>query len=154
MPTITKQELKGEPARKAAAPASTVVTAPATPVLGTARLSSPHSISAQEAREQGENAVTRGALERAERHVSGFSPLPKAGDQPKRITVDREGKIIPEGSATEGGTVLVGAEAEAYEAAHGGAKESAKTANKERKAKSATKTRTAAKRTSAKRSRR
>lgn len=136
MPVITKTELKGNPPRE-----DTVETAqPATPVLGHGAVS--HGISAAAARELGENAVKDGALERAERHVSGFSPMPKASDQPKRITVDRDGKVIDASAATEGATVLVGAEAEAYEAKHGGSKAADKSADKGRKRKAATKGRT------------
>jgi hypothetical protein len=131
MGVITKREIKGNPPRSDAAATAKADEAPArtTNVLGTSSIS-PHSIGPVEAREQGENAVTRGALERAERHVSGFSIIPSAGPQPKRITVNREGKIIPAEEATEGATVLVGAEAEAYEAAHGGKKAEDKAPNK------------------------
>lgn len=137
MAVITKDEIKGnppredEPAKAGPKPTTTQAADVRDPAKG--------AISAHAARELGENAVTEGALARAERHVAaGRGIFPQAGEQPKRITVDREGKVIPESQATEGATVLVGAEAEAYEKAHP-AKEAEKAADKSRKAKPRTK---------------
>ena len=69
-----------------------------------------------DARELGENAVTKGALERAEAKV-GSTALPTAPKQPFKVWV-QDGKAYrqpPEGGSTQ----LVGAEAEAYAKAHG-----------------------------------
>lgn len=76
------------------------------------------------ARELGPNAVTHGALERAEAAVTGTSYLPKNQEQSDNLTrayVTPDGKVSttpPDGSAVQ----LVGAEAEAYLEKHGGKK--------------------------------
>jgi hypothetical protein len=77
------------------------------------------SISAHEARELGENAVKRGALERAEANVAS-SMVPPAPQKVTTIWV-QNGKVFD--TPPEGGSVqLTGAQADAYKAAHGGAK--------------------------------
>lgn len=106
-------------------------------------------IDATSARALGTNAVTQGALERAEAAVGNTGPLPKNQAQSDALTrafVTPDGKVSttpPEGSAVQ----LTGAEAEAYLAVHGGGKAapketvtddaaekaSPKAANKERK---------------------
>jgi hypothetical protein len=149
MPVISKEELKGNPPAKARkAPAAE---APAKTTAVSTTPARAQIISAADARELGESAITTGALDRAEQHVAGGRGVyPPSIEQPKRITVDREGKVIPPEQATEGATVLVGAEAEAYVAKHGGklegGKEADKTADKSRKARPATKAKAARRR--------
>jgi len=79
------------------------------------------------ARDLGTNAVTQGALERAEAAVAGNSPMPRNQEQSDSLTrvyVTPDGKVSttpPAGSAVQ----LTGAEADAYLKAHGGGKQAA-----------------------------
>lgn len=121
MPVITEAERKGNPAKatdaketKAGAKADVAGDVASTKTVRQ------DSISAFDAREIGPSAVTKGALERAEQHVAaGTGAYPKkADDELTRIVVGPDGEVIPEGAATSGGTVLTGAEADAYLAKH------------------------------------
>lgn len=152
MPVITEAERKGNAPAKATDAKGTKAGAKADVAgdVATTRTVREDSISAHDAREIGPSAVTKGALERAEQHVAaGHGAYPKAAEGEKpltRIVVDFEGKVIPEGAAVNGGTVLTGAEADAYLAKHGGPKaESVSPAsNAKRARKSANKQRTKA----------
>jgi hypothetical protein len=154
MPVITKEELGGNPPAEPRKAETTKATADEEARAAARKAESERrqalTISATEARELGPNAVTRGALERAEAAVAGGRGIyPPASEQPARLTVDLDGKIIRPEEAIHGGTVLVGAAAEAYAAAHGGKVEKAeenaeekaapKSADKSRKAKPSTK---------------
>lgn len=152
MPVITKSEIKGNPPAKAASTADAAKAEAesrgAAPAASTTRAAAADEksaaadrdaetarrrelvVSGEEARSIGESAVERGALARAEAKVSRQSPYPAPLDQPTRITVDKDGAIIDAAAATDGATVLVGAEADAYAAAHGGKKSAEKTADK------------------------
>lgn len=139
MPVITEAERKGNAPAKATDAKGTKAGAKADVAgdVATTRTIREDSISAHDARELGPSVVTKGALERAEQHVAaGTGAYPKAAEGEKpltRIVVDFEGNVIPESAAVNGGTVLTGAEADAYLAKHGGPKEAAPAANKARK---------------------
>jgi hypothetical protein len=126
MPVITEAERKGNPARKATDKAKDVAAATPKETTTVVKTIREDSISGHDARELGPSAVTRGALERAEQHVAaGHGAYPQGDPDEKpltRIVVDFSGKVIPESQATNGGTVLTGAEADAYLAKHGGPK--------------------------------
>lgn len=147
MGVITKEEIKGNP------PRTETDTTPTAPVLSKEDQAAEDkrvaeaarrrqlAISGPEAREVGESALTRGALERAEAKVGNTGPMPVTKPREiTRITVNRAGEVIDDSQATEGATVLTGAEADAYLARHP-RKEAEKSADKTRKTKQRTKTR-------------
>lgn len=98
-----------------------------TPKPATGGIRHEAGIDGASARDLGTNAVTQGALQRAEANVAGTTPMPRnqqQSDALTRVYVTPDGKVStspPPGSAVQ----LVGAEADAYLKAHGGGKKAA-----------------------------